>query len=90
MVLPRPGSGAAADGATPACARRASKFRLACRVRASDATFPKDVGGTCRLYGLPDHQDVRAGVGDAPLTGNHTPIWDANRGGGGPDGDQSA
>jgi hypothetical protein len=81
MVLPRPRSCATTDAATLTGTRQAASFRRVCGFGMSDTPLPTHVTGIDRLYGLPDHQNVRFGVSDTSPTGHRTVVCDANRGG---------
>lgn len=89
MVLPRPRSCVTTDAATPTCTRQAAGFRRACRVGTPNTPLPTHATGFDRLYGLPDHQNVRIGVDDTPPAGHCSTVGDADRRGGA-DGDQGA
>ena len=88
MVLSHPRPRNTAFASSPASAYQAAELCRRGRVRAPDAPLPTHATVTDRLYGLPDYQNIRAGVGDAPLAGHHAILCDGNRGRGDTDGNQ--
>ena len=83
LVLSDPRSCDTADASSPGRTPQAAEHYRPCRVRAANTTFPTRSSGINRLYGLSDHQDLLARIGDAPLTRHYAVscnVWDRGRG----------